>query len=76
MFPPTSREEVCHWIGGMLMNDLITRNSVAAISLWVQARAYEMIVAGFTQAETAKAITEMGRGIRPRKLEGVEYPPD
>jgi len=58
------------------MNDLIVHNQSQAISLWVQAKAYEMIVAGFTQAETAKAITEMGLGLRPGRLGGVAYPPD
>jgi hypothetical protein len=58
------------------MNDIVVHNQSHAISLWAQAKAYEMVVAGMTLQETAKAITEMGRGIRPGRLEGVEYPPD
>jgi len=58
------------------MNDLVTHNWTKAIALWVQAKAYEMVIAGMTQREIAQVITEMGRGIRPDRLEGVEYPPD
>jgi hypothetical protein len=58
------------------MNDLVTHNWTKAIALWVQAKAYEMVIAGMTQREIAQVITEMGRGIRPGRLEGVEYPPD
>jgi hypothetical protein len=56
------------------MNELILQNR--AISLWAEAQAYRFIVGRLTQQETAQAITEMGRGIRPGRLEGVEYPPD
>jgi hypothetical protein len=35
-----------------------------------------MVIAGMTQREIAQVITEMGRGIRAGRLEGVEYPPD
>jgi hypothetical protein len=46
------------------------------IALWVQVKAYEMICCRMTQRETAQVITEMGRGLRPGRLEGVEYSPD
>ena len=58
------------------MNDLVTQNRTKAIALWVQGEAYRMVIAGMTQREIAQVITEMGRGLRPGRLEGVEYPPD
>jgi hypothetical protein len=58
------------------MNNLTTRNQAAAIALWVQAKAYELTVAVMNRREIAQVITEMGRGIRPGRLEGVEYPPN
>jgi hypothetical protein len=43
---------------------------------WVDAQAYRLIVSGMTYREAAQLITDIGRGLRPGRLEGVAYPPD
>src|SRR3984893_9867384 len=55
------------------MNDLTAPRN-RAISLWVEAQVYGMVIAGMTQREIAQVITAEGRGIRPGRLEGIEYP--
>jgi len=51
----------------------VTRKGIA---LWLEAQAFRLTVGGLSQKQIAQVVTEMGRGIRPGRLEGIEYPPD
>jgi hypothetical protein len=55
---------------------LAARAARCALTQWVEAQSYRLLISGFSSWQAAEAITKMGRGQLPGRLEGVEYPPD